>query len=301
VLTRLLVATVACGLLPLGARYWWVLEITSHFRLQYLAVAAALWLTASLLRKRILAAALLGVIVLNTWPLLPYLPRGSAAPSGTPLTVLNVNVQASNLEHERVLATLRASNADVVTLIELSQALDARLDALAETYPHSLRVPADGNFGLAVLSRHPLVDANRFELVTTAAISASVLAPGGEFRLLAAHLVPPVSAAMAAERNRQLDTLGTLARATDGTLLICGDFNLTPYSPYFTDFESTSGLSDTRRGQGFGISWPSTLPLLGVPIDHCFVRGRLTAAGIETMDQLGSDHYPVRVQLYWLD
>ena len=45
-LDRLLVlgaaVAVIANLLPLGARLWWTLELTTHFRVQYLAATAAL-------------------------------------------------------------------------------------------------------------------------------------------------------------------------------------------------------------------------------------------------------------------
>jgi len=298
-LTRLLVVILVGGLLPLGASLWWPLELSTHFRLQYLAIAAAALLAGIVFRRRILVAGLGMVIALNAWPLLPYLPRGTARESGMTFTVLNLNANAGNTDHDRVLAAIRRAQADSVTLIELSPALDARLDELSDLYPYSYRYPADGNFGLAVLSRHPLTTTSTLALETTSAISSRIEAPGGAIRLVAVHLVPPVSGGLAARRNRQLETLAELARSTDDTLLICGDFNLSPYSPYFTRFEAAARVRDTRKGHGLRMSWPSRIPLLGIPIDHCFVRGALAPAGIETMDQTGSDHYPVRVQLRW--
>lgn len=342
-LNRLLVVTFVGGLVPLAAGLWWPFELTSHFRLQYLIPAVVLLSFAVLWRRRILAAALVAVLALNAWPLLPYLPRSAPAAAGSPFTLLNINVNAGNPAHDRVLETIRGSGADGVALIELSHALDARLDELADIYPYSLRRPADGNFGLGVLSRYPLDGAHAFELVTTTALSTAIATPGGELRLIAAHLVPPMTGKLAAERNRQLELLADLAGDSGDSsdlgnssdsgassdsgdssdsadssgsgassnsndsgdpgapLLLCGDFNLSPYSPYFRRFAARSGLRDTRAGHGFGISWPQQMPLLGIPIDHCFVHGPLAAEAVVRMDPTGSDHYPVLVRLRWLD
>src|ERR1044071_9158016 len=65
---------VAVGLLPLGARLWWVFDLTTHFRLQFLG-ASALLLVLLALRRQWLPATLVFVIgALNAWPVLPYVP-----------------------------------------------------------------------------------------------------------------------------------------------------------------------------------------------------------------------------------
>ena len=42
--------TTALGLLPLGARLWWVFDLTTNFRLQYLGAAGVLLLLLALRR-----------------------------------------------------------------------------------------------------------------------------------------------------------------------------------------------------------------------------------------------------------
>jgi endonuclease/exonuclease/phosphatase (EEP) superfamily protein YafD len=296
-LNRLLILIVIGGLLPLGAELWWGLELFTHFRLQYLALAAVLLLAALAGKRRILALLLATTMAINAWPVLPYLPTAAAPQSEVTLTLLNVNVKARNPDHAAILRLIRASGADIVTLIELSPALDEKLAALDDIYPFRLTQAGRGNFGLAVLARYPLLEPRPFELGPTAAVEAVVELPGSRLRVFAAHTLPPMGPTMAGTRNRQLTELAALARLTEDPLLVCGDFNLSPYSPYFDRFETASNTRDVRRGLGIGFSWPTFAPVFGIPIDHCFVRGPWVAASVERMDQIGSDHYPVRVTL----
>jgi len=46
ILSPLLILTVIGGLLPLGAASWWLFELVSHFRVQYVAVAIPVVLVA---------------------------------------------------------------------------------------------------------------------------------------------------------------------------------------------------------------------------------------------------------------
>lgn len=298
-LKSLLIVWTAGGLLPLGARFWWGFEIFSHFRLQYLAIALPLLALALLRGHFVIGALLAATMAVNAWPLLPYLPRGQPPARGPGFVLLNINVEARNAAHERVLERIRESGADAVAVVELSPALNAKLGALDDLYPHRVTVPAANNFGIAVLSRHPLRETVSFDLGPTPAIETVIDAPGGALRLVAIHTRPPVGAALARTRNEQLETLARSALSREGPLVICGDFNLSPYSPWFGRFERASGTRAARRGRGLGVSWPAFLPLLGTPIDHCFLRGPLAASRVERMAATGSDHYPVRVTLHW--
>ena len=302
-LNRLLVLLILGGLLPLGARLWWVLDLFTHFRLQFLALAL-LVLGFGIARRRYRLSALLGaVICLNAWPLLPYLPRSAsgdgATNDGAPLVVLSINVEARNPDYDSVIARIRESNAELVALIELSPGLSDRLSEVADLYPYRFTQPANNNFGIAVLSRYPLEAPELFPLGPSQAIETAVGTPGGKLTLMAVHPFPPINARMARARDSALDELAARIRDTEGPVLVCGDFNLTPYSPVFARFEKSSELKNVRRGLGLGFSWPSNLPLLGIPIDHCFTRAPLAPERIERMDQTGSDHYPVRVTLRW--
>jgi endonuclease/exonuclease/phosphatase (EEP) superfamily protein YafD len=298
-LDRLLIVWIAGGLLPLGARFWWGFELFSHFRLQFLALSLPLLALALTRRRFVTSLAIVLTMGVNAWGVLPGLPNANAAPVGPEFVLLNINVEAGNREHGLVLERIRESGADAVTLIELSPALDAKLDSLADLYPFRLTLPAANNFGLAVLSRYPLHAVEHFSLGPNPAIEAVVETPDGPLVLLAVHMMPPIGAVLAATRNVQLEALALRIRASEGPLLACGDLNLSPYSPWFADFEKASATRSVRRGQGPGISWPSFLPPLGVPIDHCFLRGPLAVAGVERMAATGSDHYPVRVTLRW--
>lgn len=297
---RLLILAGLVGFLPLGASYWWPLELVAHFRMQYVALAVLLAIIAFALRRRAPSLILSTAAAVNAWPLLPYLPSSTEADAELELSVLNINVNSDNARHSEIIDTIAAAGPDLVTILELTDDLDQALLTALDEFPYRYTVPEFGNFGIGVLSRYPLVDPKSFALLDTVGIDSTVELPGRRLRLLAVHLVPPVGAALAAERNRQLNALAAIAAEIDEPLLVCGDFNLTPYSPFFSDFTETAGLLDTRLGNGLDFSWPAYLPLLGIPIDHCLTRGPLRASSITRLERIGSDHYPVQVAISWL-
>jgi endonuclease/exonuclease/phosphatase (EEP) superfamily protein YafD len=298
-LGRLAIVAAIGGLLPLMARLWWGLELLAHFRLQYIALALPLALAALVIRRRLPALLLAIAIALNALPLLPYFPLPQESRDGVGFDVLNVNVNAGNRDRAAILGSIRAAEPDLALVVELTPEIDRALPALDDEYPHRLTMPATHNFGIGMLSRHPLAHARALSLSGAAAIDALVELPDGTVHFIGVHLAPPTSRERAATRNRQLDELAALAGRIDEPLIVCGDFNLTPYSPYFSRFARETGLRDTQSGLGPGFSWPTSMPLLGIPIDHCLVRGPIEAASVERMEPIGSDHYPVRVRFLW--
>lgn len=292
------ILAVAGGLLPLGASYWWGFELFSHFRIQYLALAALLVVVGIVTRHRRLALLVAAVAGINSLPVLPYLGSTTTdTPTAMQIGVLNVNVNSQNTEYARVVDAIRAADADLVAILELSPELDHVLMELADRYFYRFSAPEDSNFGMGVLSRHPLVSMRSFAIGSKMAIDTLVELPAGRIRFLAVHLVPPKNSSLALERNLQLDRLADYANQFDEPLLVCGDFNLTPYSPYFERFASAAQLEDTRLGLGLDFSWPTFMPILGIPIDHCFTRGPIAVDSIVRLDRIGSDHYPVQLKL----
>jgi endonuclease/exonuclease/phosphatase (EEP) superfamily protein YafD len=290
---------VLVSLLPLGARLSWMLDLTTHFRVQYLA-AALLMLGLLALRRRWRICALLGVAAaISAAPLIPYLPwSGGAGPSSaTPLTVMTVNVSYRQFSVRRLLEMIRELNPDVLVMQELTPSTAAALTDLDTTFAHHLKFPADGPYGIALWSQHALEGAQLFALGRLPAIEARVLAPSGPFAVFGVHLSAPTTPRRAAARDEELRQLAARSAAVDGALLVAGDFNLTPYSPQFSDWLDASGLTDTRRGRTLSVSWPTLLPLVGIPIDHVAVSSEFEILSHRRLPDFGSDHYGVLVEL----
>jgi endonuclease/exonuclease/phosphatase (EEP) superfamily protein YafD len=290
---------VVCSLMPLAARWGWAFELTTHFRLQYLIAALGLTGVLCLRRRFAWCAPLLLTAAISAGPLAPYLPTlPAAAVAGNPLdagevTVVSVNVWKRNTAYERLLDIVADASPDVLLVVEYDRAWAAALEVLRAVYPHRLGAPREGDYGIALFSRHPLEDGRRFDLEGKDALDARVLAPQGAFRLVGVHLTAPTSPRRGAQRNRQLEALAALRAQIDEPLLMMGDFNVTPFSPYFRDWLAETGLRDTAAGRGPAITWPAFFPLLGIPIDHCLVSPELEVTEYRRLPAFGSDHYPV--------
>src|SRR5262249_38286126 len=74
------------------------------------------------------------------------------------------------------------------------------------------------------------------------------------------------------------------------------DLNTTAGSPHFAEFLRVSGLRDSRFGFGPQPSWPTWSPLR-LTIDHAFLSADLAVAGRRPGPDIGSDHYPLILDL----
>ena len=285
------------GLLPLGARLSWVFDLTTHFRLQFLGVAAVL-LASLALRRQWRAAALLFVIAaLNAWPVLPYVPLPApaaiAAPGAAPLKVLTVNVSFRQFSARRFREIVAEAAPDVLLVVEFTPHAEEVLADFDKLFPQQLKAPAEGPYGIALWSRFPLEHAFTFPLGPVQAVEARVQAPGGSFTLLGVHLSAPTLPRRAEQRNEELGLLAERRAAIAGPVIVAGDFNVTPYSPYYSDWLAATQLTDSRYRRTLSASWPAVLPILGIPIDHVAVSNEFAVLDHRRLPSFGSDHWGI--------
>ena len=305
-LDRLLVVCAAVvaivNVVPLGARLFWMLELTTHFRVQYVLVTVVVLALAALRRRWGMVAVLAVAGTISVVPVLPYMPHAlateAAAVSGTaPLKVLTVNVSYRQFQAKRLLESVRDADPDVIVVQELTPHAERVLADLDTLFPHYRKFPADRQYGIGLWSKHELESGATIAIGRLPAIEARVRAPSGTFTIIGVHLSAPVTQRRAAARNQQLTELAARAAAVKGPLVVAGDFNTTPYSPYFTDWLEASGLTDSRRGRTLSTSWPTMFRWVGIPIDHVAVNDGFTILSHRRLRNFESDHFGAVVEV----
>jgi endonuclease/exonuclease/phosphatase (EEP) superfamily protein YafD len=217
--------------------------------------------------------------------------------------VVSANVLSQNRTPEKVLEFLRAADADLVVLI------DARWDtwrpvfsALGARYPyHSPQVSRALLPPVILFSRHPIV---HDELVRPPGdrrpyLVAEVAVGGATLVVTGVHPSSPSPSdpSHTRRRNRELDHIGDIARGTDRPVIVAGDFNTTPWSPYFRDLLAAAGLRNAALGHGYIGTWPTWFRPALIPIDHVLLKGPLAATAVRRGPAVGSDHYPIIADL----
>ena len=237
------------------------------------------------------------VLVLCAVPL-PWLTASEQAPKaergGDVLVVAGANVNLANDDPRPLIEWLVAEQVDIVALFEVSAAYAGRLDTSAE-YPFQQLVPRRDPFGVALLSRHPLLGAQlRYDADGIAQIEARVRWRGEFIDIVAMHPMPPLSPLFHAIRDKKLRAAADAAAASRSPTVLIGDLNATPWSSAF------SGLADRglRRATGVKPSWPAVASgMIGIPIDHVLVTPHWSLVDSRQGPSLGSDHLPVLAKI----
>lgn len=293
-------SVVLATLAAMFAEQFWLLELFSHFRVQYVALILLLLAILASFGRWLLAAALLPLLALNVAPLLPYLtaPTEIAVDGGT-LTLASINLLASNDNGDRLLAAVSAEKPDLIVLQEFTPEWAQRIAPLTQRYRYRVLVPRSDNFGIALLSVYPLARQETLELLGRGdpAIHAVLQVGTQQLNVIGVHPVPPTSAARARQRNGQLQAIAGLVARVERPLVVLGDFNTTAWSPYFQQLLAAGGLRNAAEGFGLEFTWPTTMPLLGIAIDHCLIGGELTVVSQHRGGAIGSDHYPLFTQV----
>lgn len=307
-LALLLVLIAAATSCAAAASLHWFLELFSHFTphgaaaalglaLAFFALKAPRWAIAAV----IVAAANILIIAQNY--VAPKTPDPAAA--GARLGILHFNVGFRHAEPRRVVDYVlsQADRFDVVVLVEAPQDWARELKRLADAYPHPVLALEESPWGIAVFSKAKPLESTIIEAPDGVRHSETRLAIAGRARpvtIYGIHPPPPVGRVLADGRNAKLDELARRIRSrSDETAIVVGDFNLTPYSPYFRAFAQASGLTPARGGVLAQSTWPAPIARswLGIPIDHAFVGADVNVVAHEIGPDLESDHLPLGVIL----
>jgi endonuclease/exonuclease/phosphatase (EEP) superfamily protein YafD len=294
---------VACVATVLGfaSRLGWPVELAAHFRVQYLVVVATLALLCAWAGRRNAAWAFSAFALANAAVVLPvYLggPRLAEA-AGTSLRLMLANVATHNRDSASVIKAVRDVSPDVIVFEEIDPRWMQQLSELSETHPFVVSEPRRDNFGIATFSRQPLED-SRVVFIGAARVPSIVLRipfDGTTMTVVATHPLPPRSSAYAALRDEQLLRLGEYVAELPPPYALIGDLNVSPWSHPFYRLLVAGRLKDTRWGIGSMPTWPAEFWPLLVPIDHCLVSEDLRAVGRQVGPFVGSDHYPIVVDL----
>jgi endonuclease/exonuclease/phosphatase (EEP) superfamily protein YafD len=294
-------------LLGQAGRWHWFPDLFSHFFIQYGLLLLALTVILFLGRAgrwrwaALILTALAGIALVPFW--LPVEQATKPDAQATRLNLLQFNAQR-NTEPLVYWLIRHRREVDVVLVLEADPGFEAGINALSEEFPHHLARLDDSPFGIALLSRYPLYEAQILEPIGPdfPALEAHIIAPGGPLRLIGIHPPPPLNRELAGLRDRFMAELASRIESEEATL-VSGDFNATVWSSGLRAFMAQTRLSDAQRGFGLSGSWPSAPAcysgLLCIPIDLTLVSENITVEARQPGPPLGSDHLPVLTRVVY--
>jgi endonuclease/exonuclease/phosphatase (EEP) superfamily protein YafD len=300
----LAIAVAAAGAAGLGGRFSLTLDVASHF--------APLCLGASVFTAACALAMAQGpALVLSTAGgaaslalLAPDLiGRARTSPrqvDGSSLKVIQFNLWRSNEDVAATVAWLADQAADIVVLEEVIDAAASVPAALSEVYPWQ----SGGRIGTWILARRAPSENGAYRARSTKTHSTGAWAhfedDEGGFTVFGFQATWPIPPGPQARDSRDLAQF--LRRFDQASLIICGDFNSTPWSGAMRRQDRAFGIRRLTRAcftwpvrPFFGLRLRSPAPFLA--IDHIYAGSAWRPARVRVGPRLGSDHRPVTAVL----
>ena len=304
-------AIVGLGLLSLVSaasllsRTVWLCELLTHFRLQYVVAGVFLAVVLAARRQWISGTIAAALAIANAVPIIPYLASPPAADVGKREII---RVMALNLRHrfgdvDAARRLIRAKRPDVVLLTEFLPAHRALLEAFSDILPYRIGTPPRGKFDAVLLSRLPIASsrihfpAAQFLPVIEAHLCRDP--DNKEFCLtvIALHSPRPDFSRGKLQNETFALVAERAAAVVDRRVLVVGDLNTTPFSHRFQDLVRRGGLADAAIGARWRTTWITRFPLFGLTLDHVLVGSALNPVARNVTDDIGSDHFPLIVDV----
>jgi endonuclease/exonuclease/phosphatase (EEP) superfamily protein YafD len=267
------------------------------------AGAAAVVLVAVVLRQRapaLLAAVATLVLVAVVAPRALGGPSAPAGATGPHLRVLTVNMHFGTGSADALVALVRRSDADVLSVQELTPELADRLDAagLDALMPARVLEPQPGGSGAGLYARVPLdPHAVIRRTMNPSPVGSPQVAGAPPIDVVAVHAFPPSRGRV---RQWRADLRALPPATPDGRLrILAGDFNATLDHAELRDVLDT-GYDDAAAQVGAGLqgTWPRGRRLPPpVTIDHVLADERCGVRAVSVHTIPGTDHRAVLAEL----
>lgn len=237
----------------------------------------------------------------------PDAPRTPVPPQE--VTILTQNLHAESRIVQPLADVIRAVNADIVALQEVSSSAAQLFDAqLRDLYPHQVAVMGRDRYaGMAILSRYPIRDDHAW-LPDQRLLRAELDVNGARLMVYNAHPSSPGSTRMDTTR-RSADITFMLEQMAQTTMpvLLVGDMNSEPWSDDYARITAAYGDAFAAAGTGTGFTYPDysqpqarvnarfpTFTPLLVRLDYIFYGDAFAPLAAEVGSSSGgSDHLPV--------
>jgi endonuclease/exonuclease/phosphatase (EEP) superfamily protein YafD len=227
----------------------------------------------------------------------PTEPEGGAGPR---LRVLTVNMRFGEGSAPALVALVRRTHADVLSVQELTPELIVALDraGLGSLMPHYVLHPEEGSRGIGLFARVPLGRATAAVNPRLAASAATVrIAGGAPVNLIGVHPAAPDPGAV---DDWEEDMRALPPADPDGRLrILAGDFNATLDHADLRRILDT-GYEDAASVVGAGLhgTWPEGgLIPPAVAIDHVLADERCGVRAVSVYTIPGTDHRALFAEL----
>lgn len=307
------------SLLPLIRHDYWTFRVFEFPRAQKWVINAlllviSLWFVSFIelfdMIYLTLLAANFAYLTYQVFPYLPFISKKQIDSVNRDLkpnfSLLVANVYQYNQQWQKLAELVNQNNPDVVLLLETNKFWkDHCISSFGDSYAFKLLEDRENTYGMLIFSKLKLSDSKVHYLIKDdiPSIETNIELGGHSIKFYAIHPEPPVPSEnpKSTARDAEILKVGKKAKLETQPVIIAGDLNDVAWS-YTTDlFLKTSGLLDPRRGRGFYSTFHAKYAFARWPLDHIFCSGQFRLQKLKRLKNIGSDHFPMLIQLHLAD
>lgn len=219
-------------------------------------------------------------------------------------SILLANVKMTNRNSQLLIDLIDQKKPDIVLAMEVDKWWSKELKVLEEEFPFTQQVINEEAYGLTLYSKFPLKKeaVNYLNNKKVPSFETSIsLTNEKKVTFHAIHPVPPTHFENlpdnAGQKANALQKLGEKVKDRKSPTIVAGDLNDVVWS-YVDELTHTKNiLYDVRVGRGFYNSYNAANFFMRWPLDHVFVTKEFGMKKLERCSKIGSDHFPIYVEL----
>ncbi len=286
------------------SKKWWFFELFSHYS-HYYAAIALIFTGIHLVQKNFVGALLwVSLLSINGSSFAPYLQASKSMTNETDSSVneLSLNIYAQNayylnMDTSEFYEEVLVLQPDLFIVHEAHAGWGSTQNEVLTDYPYTKLTEETGVHGIFMGSQIP----GQFtEIPLGEEVGLEFIPLDNSYKILAVHPQAPVKQKWASERNEQFADIITYVQNSSVPVVVIGDFNCTPWSPYFVDLLEQTALKDARLldpNPGLDFTWNASSFLFQLPIDHALVSKEWEVLNFETRPTQNSDHKGIWTKL----
>ncbi|WP_375579814.1 endonuclease/exonuclease/phosphatase family protein [Marivirga tractuosa] len=303
------------SLLPLIRNDFWTFRVFEFPRFQKWVINLILLIAAFILfpSDAYFSFGFIILLIANqvylSYQIYPYLPFAekqidSVSMDTKPtIKLLIANVFQENREWQKLTDMVQGEQADVVLLLETNKWWkDKCVDTFGNEYAFQVLEDRENTYGMLLFSKFELKNTQIHYWIKEEipSIETDILLDNRLIKLYAIHPEPPVPSEnpKSTERDAEILLVGQKTKADQMPTIVAGDLNDVAWSYTSELFLKISGLLDPRRGRGLFSSFHAKHALARWPLDHVFCSGHFRLQKMKRMGDIGSDHFPILLQLH---
>ena len=222
------------------------------------------------------------------------------------IKILSGNVFIDNTDYERLISLVQREKPDILLLLETDNKWSEGVSQFQREFKYCKLIPKDNTYGMLLFSNYKLeaLEVNYFIDERVPSIYTRVeLDADNFFHLFCVHPRPPrPNEASSLQRDGELVAISKrIQKLNSEATLVIGDLNDVAWSHTTRLFKRLSGLLDPRVGRGFYNTFPAKYKLLACPLDHVFHSKELELTCLSVLEDIGSDHLPIKVAFNLVD